>query len=330
MPASSLLALIDDIATILDDVSTMSKVALEKTAGVVGDDLALNAKQIMGVRVQREIPIVWAVAKGSLINKLILVPAALVISMAIPWAVMPLLMLGGLYLCFEGVEKILHQWLHKSPAQSPQATTSSEQSSSNHALEITSSEVGPDPSERAKIQGAIRTDFILSAEIIVIALGTIADASLTQRILVLCTIALLMTIGVYGLVAAILKLDDAGLALQAVSGNSWLRSCQRKVGRGLVWLAPYLMKTLGIAGTIAMFLVGGGIVVHGIPPLHHWLEHQLESIHHTTLGNFLHWTAESLFNLLIGVSAGLIIVAFVSIAKKLWFGNKTTSLTESH
>jgi predicted DNA repair protein MutK len=228
VPAASLLALLDDITSVLDDVATLTKVATGKTAGVVGDDLALNAQQVAGVRAERELPVVWAVAKGSLVNKAILVPAALAISAWAPWAVTPLLMVGGIFLCFEGFEKIAHR---NHPAAAPAELT-----------------------EHDKIRGAIRTDFILSAEIVVIALGTVAEAALTTRVMVLVGIALMMTVGVYGLVAAIVKMDDVGLYLQR---RGW------RIGRALVAFAPYLMKTLALAGTAAMFLVGGGILLHG-------------------------------------------------------------------
>ena len=314
MAGGSLLALFDDIVSILDDVSTMSKVALEKTAGVVGDDLALNAKQIMGVKVNRELPIVWAVAKGSLINKAILVPAALLISYATPWLVLPLLMLGGLYLCFEGVEKLLHKWLHPQHSKSGNhAAESNAPGVANDVAQTSSSE-----EEKSKIRGAIRTDFILSAEIIVIALGTVADTTPVMRALVLSTIAILMTVGVYGLVAAILKMDDLGIWMQTRDGDSSNRKLQRKLGYSLVVVAPYLMRFLAVAGTVAMFLVGGGIVVHGIPPFHHWIEHHLESVAHIAyLGAILHWLAEALVNLAVGIGAGLIIVLIEKAGRRL-------------
>ena len=231
MPGGSLLALLDDITNVLDDVATLTKVASGKTAGVVGDDLAVNAQQVAGVRAERELPVVWAVAKGSLVNKAILVPAALAISAFVPWAVTPLLMLGGLYLCFEGFEKIAHR-------------SRPHRSAEDAGL-----------SERDKIKGAIRTDFILSAEIVVIALGTVADAPLATRVMVLVSIALAMTVGVYGLVAAIVKLDDLGMYLLR---RGWA------LGGAILRFAPYLMKALAVGGTAAMFLVGGGILVHGM------------------------------------------------------------------
>ena len=244
MPAGSLLALLDDITSTLDDVAAMTKVATKKTAGVLGDDLALNAEQVAGVSADRELPVVWAVAKGSAKNKLILAPAALLLSAVAPWAVTPLLMFGGTFLCFEGVEKLAHKFLHRGEAQAPIA------------------EVDPQQAEKAKIRGAIRTDFVLSAEIIVIALGTVATAPLAKRVLVVCVLAALMTVGVYGLVAGIVKLDDLGLSLLRRSS-----SVARKVGAAIIRAVPYLMKALAIAGTLAMFLVGGGILTHGFPRL---------------------------------------------------------------
>jgi predicted DNA repair protein MutK len=259
MPAGSLLALIDDIAAILDDVALMSKVAAKKTAGVLGDDLALNAQQVSGVNADRELPVVWAVAVGSLKNKAILVPAALAISAFIPWAVTPLLMVGGAYLCFEGFEKLAHKYLH-SPAEDAQHHEVLAQALADSKVDICAL-------EKDKIKGAIRTDFILSAEIIVIALGTVAHAPFGQQVAVLCAIAILITAGVYGLVAGIVKLDDAGLYLSR-TGNRALRA----VGALLLAGAPLLMKLLSVLGTIAMFMVGGGILVHAIGPLHHLLD----------------------------------------------------------
>ncbi len=257
--ASSLLALLDDIATILDDVAVLTKVAAKKTAGVLGDDLALNAQQVAGVRADRELPVVWAVCKGSLLNKLILVPAALAISAVAPWLVTPLLMVGGAFLCFEGFEKLAHKFLHR--AEDDQA----------HEAELMQALANPEVDmlalEKDKIKGAIRTDFILSAEIIAITLGTVQASPFATQFTVLAGIALLMTVGVYGLVAGIVKIDDAGLYLSRQSGSGL-----QAVGRGLLRTAPVLMKLLSVAGTAAMFLVGGGILVHGLPFLHHLLE----------------------------------------------------------
>ena len=253
MAGASLLALLDDIASVLDDVAAMTKVAAKKTAGVLGDDLALNAQQVAGVRAERELPVVWAVAIGSLKNKLILVPAALAISAFAPWAVTPLLMLGGLYLCFEGVEKLAHKWLPHD--DEPEV-----------AEELAAMDAAPDlvAFEAEKIKGAIRTDFVLSAEIIVIALGTVADKPFSSQLAVLAGIGLLMTVGVYGLVAAIVKMDDAGLHLMQRPG-----AVAQTVGKGLLLAAPQLMKALAVIGTAAMFMVGGGILTHGLPFLHH-------------------------------------------------------------
>jgi predicted DNA repair protein MutK len=295
--ATSLLALLDDIASVLDDVATLTKVATRKTAGVLGDDLALNAQQVSGVRAERELPVVWAVAKGSLRNKAILVPAALAISAFAPWAITPLLIVGGLFLCYEGAEKLAHKFLH-SGGDGP------------HRAELRRALTDPSVDlvalERDKIKGAIRTDFILSAEIIVITLGTVAAASLSTRIGVLVGISLLMTVGVYGLVAGIVKLDDGGLALTR-STSTALQS----LGRAILVAAPWLMKALSVAGTAAMFLVGGGILTHGIPALHHFAEMALHGVTGTTamLGNLL-------FDGLVGVLAGLIVVAVVTLLKK--------------
>lgn len=259
MAGASLLALIDDIATILDDVAVLTKVAAKKTAGVLGDDLALNAQQVAGVAAERELPVVWAVAVGSFRNKLILVPAALLISAFIPWAVMPLLMLGGIYLCLEGVEKLAHKWLH-----------STEEDAAHHAEElaaVANESVDLAAFEADKIKGAIRTDFVLSAEIIVIALGTVAGQPFSTQVAVLAGIGVIMTVGVYGIVAAIVKMDDIGVwLLQKDSGAA------QSLGKGLLLAAPRLMRLLAVLGTAAMFLVGGSILAHGIPPLHHGIE----------------------------------------------------------
>lgn len=259
MAGTSLLTLIDDIATLLDDVAVLTKIATKKTAGVLGDDLALNAEQVTGVSAERELPVVWAVAKGSLVNKAILVPAALAISRFTPWLVTPLLMCGGAFLCFEGFEKVAHKLLHRS-----------HQDSAERAVKLQAlidEDVDVVALERDKIRGAVRTDFILSAEIMVISLGTVAAEPLLTQVLVLVTISLCITVGVYGLVAGIVKLDDAGLYLsQRPNANA------RALGRGLVRTAPYLMKALGIAGTVAMFLVGGDILAHGVAVVHHWFE----------------------------------------------------------
>jgi len=262
--ASSLLALLDDITTILDDVALLSKVAAKKTAGVLGDDLALNAQQVSGVSADRELTVVWAVAKGSLLNKAILVPGALLISAVAPWLVGPLLMIGGAFLCYEGFEKLVHVFAHRT-ADDAAHEEELARVLANPAIDLVTL-------ERDKIKGAVRTDFVLSAEIIVISLGTVASAAFPQRVATLVGIALLMTVGVYGLVAGIVKLDDGGLRLIRRAGSSLFARAQRGLGAGILWIAPWLMKGLSVAGTVAMFLVGGGIISHGIGPLHRWLE----------------------------------------------------------
>jgi uncharacterized protein len=292
--ATSLLALIDDIATVLDDVALLTKVAAKKTAGVLGDDLALNAQQVAGVRADRELPVVWAVCKGSLRNKVILVPAALAISIVLPWAITPLLMVGGAFLCFEGFEKLAHKLLH--PA--------GEDAAHEEALlsALANPEVDLMAVEQEKVQGAIRTDFILSAEIIAITLGTVQDQVWSTQLTVLAGVAVMMTLGVYGVVAGIVKIDDAGLYLSRQSGSSAMACARRALGRGLLRAAPVLMKLLSVAGTAAMFLVGGGILVHGLPPLHHLLQDLP-----------LSWLAEAV----VGVVAGAVVLAGVTVVQKL-------------
>ena len=316
MAASSLLALIDDIAMLLDDVATMTKVAArqsaasaddvaamtqlaaKKTAGVLGDDLALNAQQVTGVKADRELPVVWAVAKGSLLNKVILVPAALVISAIAPWMITPLLMMGGLFLCFEGAEKLLHTYL--------QSKEDKQLHRDQLAQAVANEEINLLEFEREKIKGAIRTDFILSAEIIVITLGTAAAASFAQQLAVLVGISLIMTVGVYGLVGAIVKIDDAGLYL-INRGNQVLKV----LGQGLLAFAPLLMKALSVLGTAAMFLVGGGILLHGIPSLGHAVEDWF-------LG--MGWITDLLSNLaggVVGLIAGAVAVGAWQLVRRL-------------
>lgn len=305
MAGASLLLLIDDIATVLDDVAVMSKVAAKKTAGVLGDDLALNAQQVTGIRAERELPVVWAVAKGSFVNKVILVPSALAISAFAPWAITPLLMAGGLFLCFEGVEKLLHAWLH-----SPQETEAEHAALSRAVADPAVDMVA---FERDKIRGAVRTDFILSAEIVVISLGTMAQADLTRQLMVLSTVALAMTVGVYGLVAGIVKMDDAGLHLQqrANAGARWL-------GGLLLKAAPQLMKLLSVAGTAAMFLVGGGILVHGLPALHDAVHHATEAAASWSgVGGAVSWVLPLLADAATGVVAGLAAVGGFTLFKRL-------------
>jgi len=297
--ASSFFALLDDIATLLDDVSVLTKVAAKKTAGVLGDDLALNAQQVSGVHADRELPVVWAVAKGSFVNKLILVPAALAISAVAPWAVTPLLMIGGAYLCYEGFEKVAHRFMH-----------SKDEDEAHHkdlARKLADPAVDVVALEKSKIKGAIRTDFILSAEIIVISLGTVADSPFGTRVAVLAGIAILMTVGVYGLVGGIVKLDDFGLYLtRRASGAA------RAIGAGILRAAPWLMKGLSIAGTAAMFLVGGSILSHGIPPLAHAVEgftHSLPGV----LGTLATMVADAL----VGIVAGGLVLAGVLLARRV-------------
>ncbi len=309
MAGTSLLALLDDIATVLDDVALMTKVAAKKTAGVLGDDLALNAEQVSGVRAERELPVVWAVAKGSLKNKMILVPAALLTSAVAPWAVTPLLMVGGAFLCFEGFEKLAHKFLHSNAEQEV------EHAAIQQALH--DSKVDMATFEREKIRGAIRTDFILSAEIIVIALGTVQNASFGIQVAVIAGIALLMTVGVYGVVAGIVKLDDAGLHLVQDRAATLWAGFKRTLGRGLLWIAPYLMKTLTIVGTAAMFLVGGGILAHGLPHGHEVLHHAEEIARSVPgIGGVLAAIAPMLSNLLIGIAAGGLLWVAATQGKK--------------
>jgi len=310
MPGSSLLALIDDIAALLDDVAVMTKVAAKTTAGVLGDDLALNAQQVAGVNSDRELPVVWAVAKGSLRNKLILVPAALLISAFLPWAVLPLLMIGGSYLCFEGAEKLLHRFTHRP-----------EEDAADHAAHVKAvTEPGVDmlAFERDKVRGAIRTDFILSAEIIVITLGTVALSPFLTRVTVLVGISLLMTLGVYGLVAGIVKLDDAGLYLMRAAGAGRGARLVRWFGSVLLWGAPRLMKGLSVAGTAAMFLVGGGIVVHAIAPLHHVIEAATHAAAQVpAFGGVVRALVSFLLNALSGIVTGALVLGGVLGIKRI-------------
>lgn len=306
--ASSLLLLLDDIATVLDDVAVMSKMAAKKTAGVLGDDLALNAQQVSGVHSDRELPVVWNVAKGSFINKLILVPLALLISVIAPWAINPLLMIGGLFLCYEGVEKVLHSLHHKKAKTVDEAQQ-----------ELEHVEVDLVAFEKEKVKGAIRTDFILSAEIVVISLGTVATASFITQLSVLSVIAIAMTVGVYGFVALIVKIDDIGLHLTEQTSN-----LKQKIGRGLLVFAPILMKTLTIVGTIAMFLVGGGIINHAVPWMHHFSEDTVEYVQEIpSIGNIIGALAPTSLNLLIGFIAGLLVLLAVNMVKKIWPKSKS-------
>jgi predicted DNA repair protein MutK len=306
MASGSLLALIDDIAAILDDVALMSKVAAKKTAGVLGDDLALNAQQVNGVNADRELPVVFAVAVGSLKNKAILVPAALAISAFAPWAITPLLMLGGTFLCYEGCEKLAHKFLH---------TPDEDQLHHAHLVQALADEsVDLVALEKDKIKGAVRTDFILSAEIIVISLGTVAAAPFGQQVAVLAAIALLMTVGVYGLVAGIVKLDDAGLYLSRRANGAL-----RLAGRGLVAAAPMLMRALTFVGTIAMFMVGGGILMHGVPALHHLVDSAAAATATVPgVGRVLAAITPTVIDAAAGLVAGAIALAAMTLAKRLF------------
>jgi predicted DNA repair protein MutK len=311
MAGSSLLALLDDIATVLDDVAAMTKVATKKTAGVLGDDLALNAQQVTGVRAERELPVVWAVAKGSTVNKLILVPAALAISAVAPWAVTPLLMLGGLFLCYEGVEKLAHKFLHSKPDEA-QAHAALVQAVANPEVDLVAF-------ERDKIKGAVRTDFILSAEIIVITLGTVATAPFGTRVAVLCAIAAIMTVGVYGLVAGIVKLDDFGQHLVDTPDGRAGAGMRRAFGRAILAFAPRLMKALSFFGTAAMFLVGGGILTHGIHVLYETFKQWGDAV--ATLpaaGVVLGPLTPMLLDLVFGMIAGALALLVVKAIGGAW------------
>ncbi|HEX4500817.1 MAG TPA: DUF808 family protein [Scandinavium sp.] len=298
MAGSSLLTLLDDIATLLDDISVMGKLAAKKTAGVLGDDLSLNAQQVTGVRANRELPVVWSVAKGSFINKVILVPLALLISAFLPWAITPLLMLGGAFLCFEGFEKVVHTLHARKHKEDPQAR--------QQRLEAIANQ-DPLSFERDKVKGAVRTDFILSAEIVAITLGIVVDSPLLNQVIVLSGIAILVTVGVYGLVGVIVKLDDMGYWL--VEKTS---AIAQAVGKTLLFIAPLLMKVLSVVGTLAMFLVGGGIVVHGIVPLHHAIETFAAG-----LGGVIAMLLPTLFNLIFGLVVGAVVLAGVNLVSRL-------------
>ncbi len=305
MAGSSLLILIDDIALLLDDVAAMSKVAATKTAGVLGDDLALNAQQVAGIRAERELPVVWGVAKGSFKNKLILVPAALGLSAFAPWSITPILMIGGAYLCYEGFEKIAHPFLHNKEEE-------------EHQHELIEAFHNPDVDleayENEKIKGAIKTDFILSAEIIVIALGTVADKDILTQTLVVSGVALAITVGVYGIVAAIVKMDDAGLHLLQNAPKGKRGALNRTIGQGLLSFAPKLMKILTVVGTAAMFLVGGSILLHGIPEAHHLVEAAVKSVESIPV---LGWIIPILINAVAGLVTGGIVMGVVEVISKV-------------
>ncbi|MGL4615829.1 MAG: DUF808 domain-containing protein [Shewanella sp.] len=309
MAGASLLTLLDDIASILDDIAVMSKVAAKKTAGVLGDDLALNAQQVTGVSADRELPVVWAVALGSFRNKLILVPAAMLISAFIPWAVTPLLMFGGLFLCFEGFEKLHHSYQHHKGKQLDEQQNTTETPLAQHT-DLASYEA-------EKVKGAIRTDFVLSAEIIAITLGVVADMPLLTQFFTLAVISMVMTIGVYGLVAAIVKMDDAGVYLSQRQGQTLMMQWYRKLGFALLNAAPLLMKSLSIIGTAAMFMVGGGILTHGIHRIGeqiHLVQQAVDSL--AMIGPLLGLVVPSILNGLVGVLAGAIaVIAMAGITR---------------
>lgn len=314
--ATSLLTLLDDVASIMDDVAAMTKIATRKTAGVLGDDLALNAQQVTGVRAERELPVVWAVAKGSAVNKVILVPLALLISAVAPWAITPLLMLGGLYLCFEGVEKLSHKFLHP---------TDAEEHKKKLIDAVADESVDLVELEKEKIKGAIRTDFILSAEIIVIALGTVGTAVFGVQVGTLIAISAIMTVGVYGLVAGIVKLDDAGLYLsQPNADGKQPNAASAALGRAILWFAPILMKFLSVVGTAAMFIVGGGILTHGF----HWLAVQIASAASSVsglpvfgdikgIGSLAEQITTTLLNTAVGILAGILALLAVMLVQKI-------------
>ncbi|HEM8294604.1 TPA: DUF808 domain-containing protein [Providencia stuartii] len=299
MAGSSLLTLLDDIAAVLDDVAMMTKMAAKKTSGVLGDDLALNAQQVSGVRAEREIPVVWSVAKGSFLNKLILVPLALLISAFIPWAITPLLMLGGAYLCFEGAEKIAHKIFHSNAKLAAKTHSVPEEKLAEF--------------EKEKIKGAIRTDFILSAEIIAITLGIVSTTTIINQLAVLSLIAVMMTIGVYGLVAGIVKLDDLGFYLQKKTS-----ALLQKIGNGLIYTTPYLMKTLSVVGTAAMFMVGGGILTHGIRYMSEWIEEiSFTALLTPIIGSTMQFILPTIINLFFGFIVGMCLVMVLSLIKKI-------------
>lgn len=310
MAGTNLLALIDDIASVLDDVALMTKTAAKKTVGILGDDLALNAQQVVGVRAARELPVVLAVAKGSLKNKFILVPVAIIISLLAPWIITPLLMVGGAYLCFEGFEKLTHKFIHRKNNEHVR--------SDDIGPVLTDGAVKSDSIEGEKVRGAIRTDFILSAEIIVITLGTVATATLGNQIAVLVGIAFIMTIGVYGLVAGIVKLDDGGLYLSQKLGDSILNKILRGIGFFILRAAPKLMKGLSIAGTAAMFLVGGSILIHGIPGTYHFVEEIVHSaIIIPGIGRLLATATPIVFEGLVGFLTGAVVLVVLTNLKRV-------------
>ncbi|GAB3091534.1 DUF808 domain-containing protein [Aestuariicella hydrocarbonica] len=322
MAGTSLLALLDDIASMLDDISAMTKVTAGKTTGLLGDDLALNANQLTGLRAERELPVVWAVAKGSFINKGILLPLAFLISAFIPWLIQPLLMLGGAYLCFEGAEKVWHFLARGKKHTTPAVVVAGNTAHDAAAAQLTETRKRTESTrnkltksreellvfEKDKIKGAIRTDFILSAEIIVIALGTVQHMALMGAIVVVSLIAVLMTVGVYSLVAGIVKLDDVGLYLITRAGDD-TGAFSARLGRGILSMCPGMMKTLSIVGTLAMFLVGGSILMHGVPVFAHGVE---EWFHAQHLAAWVNWIGILLVEMLTGLVLGSVLVVIIS------------------
>ncbi|WP_116826494.1 MULTISPECIES: DUF808 domain-containing protein [Pseudomonas syringae group] len=308
MAFGSGLALLDDIATLLDDVAAQSKIATTKTAGVLGDDLALNAQQVTGVRAEREIPVVLAVAKGSLLNKAALIPIAMLISAFAPWAITPLLMVGGAYLCFEGVEKVLHRFLH------PEV----DQERAERVKAIAEPKVDMVEFERKKIRGAVITDLVLSGEILVLALATVASEPLLEQFLTLVVVSLIITFAVYGFVAGIVRMDDVGLRLVTST-----RTIGNASGRFLLWFAPVLMRVLAVVGTIAMWLVGGGIYTHGLPFLHFMSETVVGTVSSVAVaGPALAVLGAPLFDGIVGIVVGSLLVGLFMLGK-LVLGRKS-------
>lgn len=251
--ASGIFAVLDDIAALMDDVAVASKVATRKTAAILGDDLAVNAEKATGFLASREIPVLWAITKGSFVNKLIIIPLAILLNMFFPMVIKIILIIGGCYLAFEGMEKIIHFLFHKKE---------------NHEVVVEEVGVAPEVAEKAKVKSAIMTDFILSVEIVIIALGTVLAEPLYVQILTVSVVALLATVGVYGIVALIVRMDDAGFRLIKKSNDQGAVS---KLGHFLVKALPVVIKALSIIGTIALLMVSGGIFVHNIEYFHHLL-----------------------------------------------------------
>lgn len=286
-------AILDDIAALMDDVSIMAKVAAKKTAGVLGDDLAVGAEKASNFRASRELPVLWKITKASFLNKLIILPFAFLLTAFAPQFIVPILLLGGVYLSFEGVEKIIHT-IHHSKKKHLEVN---ESDSEEEILKL----------EKAKIKSTVITDFILSAEIIMIALGTVMEESLSNQIIVVTIIAIAATVGVYGIVALMVRMDDAGLKLikTARGRNKFVKSALVVTGKGLVWSLPKLIQLLAIIGTLAMLLVGGGMFVHNIHQIHEFF-HVLPDI-----------ITELLMGLIVGFLAYLLLQIFKKVKSKL-------------